>query len=97
MSKDTFTFEGHVSEEQYKPYIPWESYATLEAGQILTGTVDHVIPGDVTKVQVLINGHLMGVPVWGSDAMAIRIMVGSTVKVAFTGLKDGYPRLKLML
>ena len=108
MSKTPFTFDGHISEEQYKPFIPWEMFDTLEPNTILNGTCDHVTPAEIngkacSRAQVLINGHLLGAIVWGTDVMKIRSLVGKPVKVAYRGktVRDGvatkYPDLVIML
>ena len=94
---DAFSFEGHVSEETFKPYVPWDAFADLAIGTILTGVVDHISSGDVPRVQVVINGHLTGVPVWGADVMKVVHYVGKTVNVAFSGMNGKYPKLSLML
>lgn len=102
MTEKAFTFDGHVSEETYKPFVPWDAFKQLKPDQILIGVVDHVTPTTPVKAQVLINGHLTGIAVWGEHAFSTAAnLVGRSVRIRFKGMKekDGkeYPELQLML
>jgi len=99
MATKEFLFDGHISDEEYKPFVPWDAFKDLPENTILFGVVDHILPGDYPKAMVLINGHLCGVTVWGTDALgAAAAFVGRSTRVRFKCMNSkGYPDLQMMI
>ena len=98
MAEKTFSFEGHISDKAYAPYILNAAFAELPINSILLGTVDHIVPGKHPKAQVLINGHRMPITLWDMSEDSARALVGEPMQVAFTGINDkGWPTLRRLV
>jgi len=92
-----FSFEGAT--EASKPFIPFKSFADLDKGTIIKGTVDAAVsfPNQPIKAEVLVNGHITRVTMWDRTLDEVIAMRGEEIRLVFDGMDDDdkYPKLRV--